>query len=230
MALKDPVARAAYNKAYREKNADIIKAQKKAYKEENLAYVRELEKAARERHKEYMVDYTKTYREDNKEYIANRSKAYLNSNKESIALQRKGYREANKEKLADISKERYRNNATTYREKAKKHYIKNKNVIRVRQAEYYKTPKGRGLKIAAEAKRHAAKIQRTPTWLSKLDKWMIDEIYMLSALRTELTGVEWQVDHIIPLQGKKVSGLHIPFNLQVITAKENQIKSNRLEV
>lgn len=77
------------------------------------------------------------------------------------------------------------------------------------------------------AKRRASKDLRTPSWLSDDDLWMIKEIYDLCAIRTKLTGIKWNVDHIIPLRGKKVSGFHIPTNLQVITQKENIRKSNR---
>lgn len=82
-------------------------------------------------------------------------------------------------------------------------------------------------KAALQAKRRAAQLQRTPKWLSEDDLWIIEEAYHLAQLRTQMTGFEWHVDHIIPLQGKKVSGLHVPSNLQVIPSSENVKKSNK---
>lgn len=76
------------------------------------------------------------------------------------------------------------------------------------------------------AKRRAAKLQRTPTWLSKDDLWLIQQAYELAELRTRLFGTAWHVDHIIPLQGKLVSGLHVPTNLRVIPGIENCKKNN----
>ncbi len=70
-------------------------------------------------------------------------------------------------------------------------------------------------------------LQRMPTWLTEDDWWMIEQIYHLAQLRTAATSVEWHVDHIIPLRGKTVSGLHVPANLQVIPAKLNLKKGNR---
>lgn len=83
-------------------------------------------------------------------------------------------------------------------------------------------------KINADtAKRRIAKMHRTPAWLTVDDLWMIEQAYDLAALRTKLFGFSWHVDHVFPLQGKKVSGLHVPNNLQVIPWVDNVSKSNK---
>ena len=76
--------------------------------------------------------------------------------------------------------------------------------------------------------RRSAKKQRTPRWLTPDDFWMIEQVYELAALRTKMFGFKWHVDHIIPLQGKTVSGLHVPWNLQVIPALVNLKKGNKI--
>lgn len=73
-------------------------------------------------------------------------------------------------------------------------------------------------------------MQRTPKWLTDDDFWMIEQAYELAALRTKMFGFQWHVDHVIPLRGKKVSGLHVPTNLQVIPQIDNQRKTNKFEV
>lgn len=62
-----------------------------------------------------------------------------------------------------------------------------------------------------------------PPWANA---FFLREIYSLARLRTKLTGIEWHVDHIIPLSSKHVCGLHVHDNLQVIPAVSNLIKSN----
>lgn len=83
-------------------------------------------------------------------------------------------------------------------------------------------------RAANENKRRARKLNRTPEWLTDDDFWMMGEIYLLAQERSKLTGIEWHVDHIYPLKGKKVSGLHVPKNLRVITATENLRKGAKL--
>jgi hypothetical protein len=63
-----------------------------------------------------------------------------------------------------------------------------------------------------------------PKWANG---FIIKEIYDLARLRSEMTGVEWHVDHIIPIRSKKVCGLHVHSNLQVITRTDNMKKGNR---
>ena len=74
-----------------------------------------------------------------------------------------------------------------------------------------------------------ARKKRILVWLSEDDKWMLDQAYELAALRTKMFGFAWHVDHIIPLNGRKVSGLHTPYNVQVIPWLENLRKSNRVQ-
>lgn len=77
-------------------------------------------------------------------------------------------------------------------------------------------------------KRQAAKLQRTPNWLTKDDNWLMEEAYALAVLRSKMFGFQWDVDHILPLQGQTVSGLHMPWNLQVIPAVINSSKGARV--
>ena len=81
---------------------------------------------------------------------------------------------------------------------------------------------------ALSAKRRSAKIRRMPNWLNAGHRLEIDSVYALcNAWRS--IGFDYHVDHIAPLQGKSVSGLHVPWNLQILPAKENISKGNRYE-
>jgi hypothetical protein len=83
---------------------------------------------------------------------------------------------------------------------------------------------------ARTARRYAAKTQATPSWLDAEHYWMITEAYNLAKLREKMLGGKWEVDHIVPLRGNVVSGLHVPWNLQVIPASQNRRKSNLVRV
>ena len=78
------------------------------------------------------------------------------------------------------------------------------------------------------ARYNAKKKNAFPKWLSQEDISKIKSIYKLCRAISKKTGVPHQVDHIVPLNGKDCSGLHVPWNLQVITKDENLRKSNKL--
>lgn len=78
------------------------------------------------------------------------------------------------------------------------------------------------------SKRRAIKLKATPLWLTSEHFKEIENFYVQAQNLKLLTGLQYHVDHIVPLQGKNVCGLHVPWNLQVIPAKENMSKSNRL--
>jgi hypothetical protein len=77
------------------------------------------------------------------------------------------------------------------------------------------------------ARRRVVKLQRTPPWA---DQDKILAIYRQARAMTDATGVVHHVDHVYPLQGELVSGLHVHTNLQVLPWRENVSKGNRFEV
>lgn len=101
----------------------------------------------------------------------------------------------------------------------------NRAQIRVNAKKWRDTNKGK--KNADTAKRWAAKMQRMPKWLTKDEKERMSCYYQLASMRTKESGYSWHVDHIVPMRGESVSGLHVPWNLRVIPAQENMNKGNR---
>ena len=99
-------------------------------------------------------------------------------------------------------------------ERHKKYYEENREATLERQRKYYKNNLEKDRE--KNARRRAAKLQRTPEWA---DREAIKEIYYNCP-----QGMH--VDHIIPLQGETVSGLHVPENLQYLTPQENAAKGN----
>lgn len=100
-----------------------------------------------------------------------------------------------------------------------------KNISRIREYSIRYAKEHRAENLARAINRQLAKIQRTPKWANK-EK--IKKVYLEAALLTAETGIKYHVDHIVPLRGKLVSGLHVENNLRAIPAKENMRKHNTL--
>ena len=172
--------------------------------------------------------YQKEYAAKRKAYA--RVKAWRAANPDKVVEQNRRYAKKNVDKVRakalhsrhknlNVVRERDRSNAKKYREA-------HKDKVVVGKKRYAQENKG---KInAAVAKRKSAKLLRTPKWLTEDDIWLIKEAYDLAALRTKMFGFSWHVDHVVPLQGKSVSGLHVPTNLRVIPGVENIRKGNRV--
>ena len=157
-------------------------------------------------------EYSKTWRLTNKDRLSKLNKKYSVLNKEKRAAQNKEWRKNNPDKC--VAQRRNWDAANPDKR------AKFSSQWRKENPEVMNAHKG---------KRRAAVILRYPKWITEDDVWLMKEVYDLANLRTVTFGVSWTVDHIIPLQGKKVSGLHVPTNLQVITRKANSSKSNIYE-
>ena len=85
-------------------------------------------------------------------------------------------------------------------------------------------------KVIANTTRRKKHIKlRTPNWLTKDDHKVIWGFYSIAAMLTKHNNEKWEVDHVIPLLGKNVSGLHVPSNLQLLCSADNLKKSNQFE-
>lgn len=152
-------------------------------------------------------EYNKSKRKPHtKEY----QKEWRNKNKEKVYLYVKKWNKNNKEKRKEIVKLwKYKNPE------------KVKAINKRAGAKWAKNNKGK--RNAIDMKRKASLIQRTPKWA---DFNKIKEFYIEAERLTKETGVIHEVDHIIPLQGKLVSGLHVHNNLQILTRSKNRSKKN----
>lgn len=109
------------------------------------------------------------------------------------------------------------------REANKRSYLKRVGTL---QRNYYRTTEEK-----AQRARDKSNLRCTRAKHRRFDdeftSFIVSEAHKLRRLRNECTRVEWHVDHIVPLYGKEVSGLHIWSNLQVIPKLVNLIKGNK---
>ena len=158
------------------------------------------------------------YREANK-------KSYLN-HREVRRASAKEYRIKNRDLVLqqkrDSHKRNYKNNKAKQAAYNALWVARNKEYVRQRERDRYRrNPKYRELSVIKAAYRRAA----IAPWANKQ---AINEIYKLARSMSTKTGIKHVVDHIYPVKGKLVCGLHVETNLRVVTESENAKKKNKM--
>jgi len=124
------------------------------------------------------------------------------------AERQREWRAVNKSKVQAYNRKHYMNNAPV-------------RIMQEKQRQLAHPAYYRSLLAARQARRRSARC--LCAWA---DKFVMEEMHDLALRRTAATGVDWVVDHVVPLRADLVSGLHNEHNLQVIPASWNTTKSN----
>jgi len=135
---------------------------------------------------------------------------YKSQCKTCVLLARKEYYPKVRSNRISYKRTYYRDNMSTLKEKQK---VWRDNNLESR--------------LARNANRRANKLNATPKWLTETHLSEIKNFYWLAKDLTAVSGETYHVDHIVPLKGENVCGLHVPWNLQVLPADINLSKGNR---
>lgn len=184
------------------KNPERVAAYAKTRRDANLDERRRIDRDAKTK-----------WREENRELSRSRSNAYAAEHRTAEKIRTAVWRRENPEEVKRLSivsqarrKERWAEFLAWERARYRREYLSNPAKYKARCA-------------ALRAK----KLRATPAWC---DKKAIVALYREARRLTLETGIPHDVDHIIPLRGKSICGLHIPLNLQIITATANRRKHN----
>jgi len=126
-----------------------------------------------------------------------------------------------KKKAYEAKKQKYIDNATKWRkENPQKTKVYSKKARQVHKAK----------RCADWMLYNTSKLNACPSWLTQEQRKEIEHKYLFAKFLEEIGGslIKYHVDHIVPLRGSDVCGLHVPWNLQILNAKENMKKGNRI--
>lgn len=199
-----------YDKKKYQENSEARRIYQKAYRKENREAVLISRKEHYQENREAISISKKAYYQENSEAILASQKEYYQKNREALLISHEAYRKANSEAKRIYSKTYYQKHKAAKQLYNKAYGKKNPHNVRARQA-----------------KRRTMKRNAYPSWLSDEHQKQIAFKYKIAAKMTAMTGVTYEVDHIIPLSAGSACGLHVPWNLRVITAKENRSRPKK---
>ena len=227
-AAEKKAAKATYDREFRAKNAEKIKAAKaawgktdtkkaydKKWAEENREHSNAIKKAWKERNPEHHAEY---YARNREEILAGATEYYA-ANSDVIRAKSAAWRAANPEQAKAAYTRCYTARKDDYIAKAKA--WKEANLERSRElARAAAARNPLKLKVRRAKYRHRVR-EATPIWADKGD---IADVYK------EASHTQLHVDHVIPLRHPRVCGLHVWNNLQLLTPSQNSRKSNKYDV
>jgi len=153
--------------------------------------------------------------------VAESMKKWWKANQKYKTSYNEEYYERNRDKILTRQKEYYTTNKDAIRAKQneyhKRYYQENKERIAIYKAEYHQNNKG--LRRGYSAAYRARKLNATPSWS---EAEAIREFYLNKP-------VGFEVDHIIPIKGVNICGLHVISNLQYLTIEDNRRKGNKYD-
>ena len=140
---------------------------------------------------------------------------------ECNAVKALAYYYKNREIIQEKQKSYYDKNAERIKQMAKNYVIKNREKVSDTRKKWRTNNKEKV--NAAASRKKAARLKATPSWANH---FFIEEIYDLAQRRSAILGRPFHVDHIVPLRGKVVCGLHWEKNLQILPGLDNLRKGN----
>lgn len=213
LATHCKVCKSLFDRKYRERYPERVKAKAKIRRDANKDKMRQYREDNKERiavqsNKWHCENYAK-----NRDKVLEKVKIYYRENKEVVTAYAKRYREENPDKLKQVQK---------------KHYWANREERIAAVKAYQQTPAGKAMAARARSKRRTREERATPAWSNRLRETAIYELR--DSLIEDCHGEPFHVDHDIPLQGKKVSGLHVHNNLEVMQGTHNCVKRHNFDV
>lgn len=157
-----------------------------------------------------LVDSKKLYYLKNRDKCLARSKQQRLANPDKTRAYNRQYAARNREKLR-ANRDKWKQNNPDLHKKAQQEWTRNNAGSVNANTKHYKLRKK----------------QRCPKWLTDEQREQIKEFYIIAKELRWLSDEPLEVDHIVPLNGRDVSGLHVPWNLQILTKSENARKRNK---
>lgn len=149
-------------------------------------------------------------------------RVYTNANADKVRAYNSGWRRNNPQKVKENAARFYQNNSEKVKETVRSFYRANSADKIKYQSEYKKI--NRDKTNADCAKRRAAKLRASPEWTSDEG---IKQYYLIADYLSDFFGMEFNVDHIVPLQSDLVCGLHWEGNFSIMLGAWNIAKGNR---
>lgn len=167
----------------------------------------------RKENRDHERRYRSSYHEKKRDEICERKRRYLLENIDTERARKRADYHNNKEKRVESNRKWRSLNKARISYMSRKWRKENKDVV-----------------AAHVSARRARILKASPPWLTDEHKEEIVLKYRQAKEAKRITGIDHHVDHIVPLVGRNVCGLHVPWNLQVITAQENLRKHRRHSV